>query len=168
MQILITNRAILTPLQKSDFEEIIDMYFEPDSNQYIPPLLNKDRASYLEFLTKKITHNSQPKGLGFWVVRDTNDHSFLGTANLNVMEVLQITHVGCHLSRRIWGQGYGSELVQCLVQYGLQDLKLPVIYGIVSPAHHASKKMLRKAGLDYDKTIDLHGQAVDLFKINLS
>lgn len=168
MQTLTTNRTILTPLQESDFEEIIEMYFEPDSNQYVPPLLNKDRATYLERLTKKIVPNTQPKGLGFWTVRDKNNHTFLGTANLNIMEVLQITHVGCHLSRKIWGQGYGSELIQCLVQYGLQDLKLPVIYGIVSPAHLASKKMLRKAGLEYDKTIELYDEALDLFKISLS
>lgn len=141
------------------------MYHEPDSNTYIPPLLNKTDQEYLDFLTMKVNTNDHPKGLGFWTIRALETQKFIGTANLNVMHLLEITHMGCHLSKAIWGQGFATEVMAAMCNYGLKSLELPVVYAICSVDHVVSKKMLLRTGLVYDKTIQLRGEDVELFLI---
>jgi len=165
VHILTTKRCKITPLITSDFEDILNMYHEPDSNTYIPPLLNKTDQEYLDFLTMKVETNNHPKGLGFWTVRELETQKFIGTANLNVLDVLKITHMGCHLSKAVWGQGFATEIMAAMCDYGLNDLGLPTVYGICSVGHVVSKKMLLRTGLVYDKTVQLRGEDVEVFCI---
>ena len=79
--ILETTRTTITPLAKSDIPEIMEMYHEPDSNKFIPPLLDKNEDYYIDFLNKKIEYNKNE--IGFWTVRHTTDNAFIGTVNLN-------------------------------------------------------------------------------------
>ena len=44
MLTLQTERTILTPLKEEDFKDIVQMYLEPDSNKFIPPLQDKNAA----------------------------------------------------------------------------------------------------------------------------
>jgi len=55
MQTLHTKRTTLTPLKQEDFQDIIQIYLEPDSNKFIPPLQNKSAEEYQVFLQKKDT-----------------------------------------------------------------------------------------------------------------
>ena len=165
MKTLITERAIISPLAITDFEEILGMYHEPDSNKFITPLLNKTDEEYLAFLHFKLKTNDSPKGLGFWVVRAADTQQFLGTVNLNVMELLGFVHIGAHMSRASWGQGYATEALTALKNYGLNDLNLPTIHGICSQDHHVSQKMLQAIGLHYDKIVDLRGESIFVFKV---
>ncbi|BDS10014.1 GNAT family N-acetyltransferase [Aureispira anguillae] len=165
MQQLNTIRTIIRPLSVTDFEEIVAMYLEPNSNAFIPPLQNKTEEEYLAFLHQKVAANRHSQGLGFWTVRSIEDERFLGTANLNTMEVLNIVHIGAHLKRSAWGLGYATEVLSVLKEYGFQTLNLSKIYGIVSPDHSASKNMLQKIGLNYESTTTLGGAPIDLFSI---
>lgn len=163
---LTTTRTEIRPLDPNDFPEIISMYQEPNSNEFIPPLQQKTEVEYLDFLQKKSTVNHKSKGLGFWTIRANFTAEFIGTTNLNNFEALQLIHLGVHLKRSFWGKGYASEVMAAIRDYGFQQLQLPQIYGIVSPQHLVSKKMLERAGLRYQKTMQLHNNTVELYCIN--
>ena len=91
-----TTRTILEPLTVQDFEEILAMYAEKDSNKFIEPLKDTSRDVQLSFLEKKIKTNQNKNGLGFWTIR-LKDGQFIGTANLNLFEMLGKVHIGIHL-----------------------------------------------------------------------
>ena len=152
---LTTIRTIAFPLQKDDFEAIIQMYFEPDSNTFIQPLLNKTEGYYRSFLESR--YNQNKDSIGFWVVRSQESNEFIGTINLNYMEAIKGHHIGCHLRKQFWGLGYASELLSELLEYGLNGKKLKQIYGLVEKEHDVSKKMLLKIGLKYHKDFELDG-----------
>lgn len=164
MLALETERTILTPLKEADFQAIISMYFEPDSNKFIPPLQNKSIEEYQAFLQKKVLKNNQPKGHGMWTIRLKDTQEFIGTVNLNILEVLQLTHLGAHLARAAWGKGYATEVLNILSHHGLKTLKLPTIHALVEEQNHASKNMLGKIGMSYFKTIELYDTQVMLYR----
>ena len=166
MHILHSKRTIISPLAVTDIDEIINMYHEPDSNKFIPILLNKTDAEYRDFLRTKIQTNDHPKGLGVWTVRAADSQEYIGTVNLNVMPILDIVHIGAHLSRSVWGKGYATETLAALLDYGLNTLKLPVIHGICSVDHVVSKKMLLRTGLVYDRTVDFRGEDVEIYLVH--
>lgn len=165
MLTLQTERSSLTPLKEADFQEIISMYLEPDSNKFVPPLQNKNAAEYLILLQKKVQKNNQPKGHGVWTIRTNDSQEFIGTANLNIQEILQLTHLGAHLKRAAWGKGYATEVLSILRDYALQTLKLPNIHALVDAQNHASKNMLLKIGLQYTETVELYAVPVALYRL---
>ena len=56
-----------------------------------------------------------------------------------------------------WGQGYATEAAQAMVQFGLSDLTLPRIVGLVDPQNAASVGVLRKVGMTYVRPVMLDG-----------
>lgn len=63
-----TQRTILTPLSRSDFDDVLKMYSEPDTFKYIAPLLGKTKEEYINFLESRIAQIKS--GVGYhWAVR---------------------------------------------------------------------------------------------------
>lgn len=165
MRTLQTERTILSPLKEGDFKNIIEMYFEPDSNKFVPPLQNKSVAEYQALLQQKLLKNDQPKGHGIWTIREKDSEEFIGTANLNIQKTLQIRHLGAHLARAAWGKGYATEVLLRLKDYALDDLHLESISALVDSQHYNSKKMLTKIGMQYFETIELYAAQIEIYKL---
>jgi len=140
--ILKTTRTTITPLAESDIPEMMEMYREPDSNKFIPPLFDKDDDYYNDFLSTKIENNKSD--VGFWTVRDLTQNTFIGTVNLNQFADTNMIHIGCHLKRDFWNQGYAYELMSRLRDHGIEDKQLSAIHGIFNEEHIVSAKLLKK------------------------
>lgn len=160
---LTTKRTSIIPLSESDFSEILEMYSEPDTNKFIPTLLNKSNDLYMSFLKGRIETNKST--FGFWTVRDLTTNDFIGTVNLNQFKGSEITHIGSHLSKKYWNQGFSTELLTALIDYGFNIRKLDYIHGITSIDHVVSKKMLVKVGLEFLKEFSIDGVTAHLYRI---
>lgn len=139
-----TERCFCEALSEKDFKEVLDMYQEDDSNKYIAPLLNKSQDFYQEFLEKKIRLNKIQAS--FWTVRSKAEGTFIGTINLNQFAQTGLIHIGCHLSRNFWQQGYASELMEALLKYGFEERKLRCIHGVFEKENTVSQRLLEKLG----------------------
>jgi len=138
---LFAKRTVLLPLSEHDFEDILKMYQEPDSAKFIAPLRTKGEAFFRGFLQQKIISNQEE--VGFWVVRHKETNAFIGTGNLNLFSLKDVTHVGCHLSTKFWGNGFGYEVMNRLKHYGIDDLELEAVHGFVEEGHAASKAIMK-------------------------
>lgn len=160
---LYSNRTLLKPVSQTDFESLISMYLEEDSNKYIPPLQNKNADFYRQFLENKANANDQE--IGFWTVRKKENNDIIGTVNLNLLKQLNIVHIGCHLKREFWNQGFASELLKTLIDYGFNTRQLKVIHGVVTPENNISLKLMKKLGFTYDGSKQLGENNVELYKL---
>ena len=138
-----SERTSIKALDKADFQELITMYLEDDSNKYIPPLRNRTEEEYKEILKDKYKNNQIE--VGFWTVRSLNN-ALIGTLNLYEYPPLGIIHIGLHLKRDYWNQGYGKELMRTLVDHGFQQKKLQEIHAIIDEEHLASRKLFEGLG----------------------
>ncbi len=160
---LTTKRAIIRPLEENDFNALIEMYLEPDSNKFIAPLRDKNENFYATFLKNKIKNN-QTK-LGFWTVVETSSNEIMGTVNLNYFEPLAIHHIGCHLKRSYWNLGFATELLNALIEYGKNQEGYSPIHGLVESGNFASKKLMEKLGLNYLKTEWINDSEILVFQL---
>jgi len=139
---LFTKRTIIEPLIEKDISNVIGMYMEPDSFKYVKPFAGKSENFYTEFLKKKISTNIGE--IEFWTVREKANNEFIGTVNLNQFASTSMTQIGCHLKRKYWNNGYASELLAEILDYGINERKLREIYGIFEEENTASRKLLEK------------------------
>ena len=56
--------------------------------------------------------------------------------------------VGYSFNPEYWGKGYATEIATTLVRLGLEQLGLSAVVAITLPTNEASKRVLKKAGLD--------------------
>jgi len=142
-----------------DFEEIITMYNEKDSNKYIEPLLNRSENFYREFLEKKL--ESKKEDTVFWTVRSRSTEELIGTINLNTFGDTDLVQVGCHLKRNYWAQNYATELLGALLDYAQNERKLKAVHGVFNKDNVASKRLMENLGFrPYESRFHL---GVDLF-----
>ncbi len=64
-----------------------------------------------------------------------------------------------------WGKGYASEITEALLEVGFGPLKLPAIVGIVMVEHRASRRVLEKAGFQFERVYKEHGEDVALYRL---
>ena len=139
---LTTERTISSPLERDDFDSLLEMYSEPDSNKFVKPFQNKHPDFFSDFLNKRLLQNET--SIGFWVVRCKETGEIMGTVNLNFFESIDGHHIGCHLKRENWNKGLATEILSKLVTYGLKEKGLNTIYGLVEKENLVSKQLLKK------------------------
>ncbi|MFT6244799.1 MAG: RimJ/RimL family protein N-acetyltransferase [Salibacteraceae bacterium] len=159
-----TRRTIISTLSENDFSAILEMYQEPDSNTFIPPLLNKTTEYYQNFLLGKVEANKTT--LGFWTVRELFSNTLIGTVNLNEFKNTGMNHIGSHLSRKFWNKGYSTELLAVIIDYGFNTRSLEYIYGIMSPNHVVSEKLILKLGFEFFKEYNNDGEIIHLYRMH--
>lgn len=158
-----TKRARINPISESDISEVIEMYKEPDSFKFISPLLDKDDDFYDKFLRSKIEANKIAHS--FWAVRCVESNELIGTVNLNNFKDSDIIHIGSHLSVKYWNKGFSTELLAAIIDFGFNTRGLNSIFGIMSPEHVVSKKLLMKLGFEFHKKFDNDGETLHLYRL---
>jgi RimJ/RimL family protein N-acetyltransferase len=151
-------------MASADFEEILEMYLEKDSNKYIQPLLNKSVRFYQEFLARKLKLNTPI--VGVWTVRDKGTHELIGTINLNNLVTTELTQIGCHLKRAFWNQGLATELMCKLVEFAFEVRQLDRIHAVYQDGNSVSSKMLKRLGFSLLETRNWDGELVHLHGLN--
>ena len=62
--------------------------------------------------------------------------------------------IGWHFRKVSWGNGYATEIGQALINYGLNELKFPSLYAVITPTNIASIKVAQKLGMTHIGTTD--------------
>ena len=160
-----TERTILRYITQEDFEEILEMYGEPDTFKYIAPALNKTREWYINFLQTRIDQVTNGSGY-HWVARSKENNEFMGLMNLNPIAGTDKVQVGFQLRREYWNQGYASELTKRVLEFGFDDTGLRVIYGVFDKENTASLKIFQKFGFEFEESKSFEGESspVEIWK----
>ena len=109
----------------------------------------KDEQQTREYLEWNLNHWDR-YGHGLWILRETREGPVIGRALLRhlFVEGRDEVEVGYSLNPEYWGKGYATEIATTLVRLGLEQMGLSAIVAITLPTNEASKRVLRKAGLD--------------------
>ncbi|MBV9603682.1 MAG: GNAT family N-acetyltransferase [Solirubrobacterales bacterium] len=108
----------------------------------------------LDRLAAKVEHWDR-HGFGQWLLRDRETGEMVGrgglqhtyTAGLNDIEA------GWAIVPERWGQGLATELAHAVVQAGFDQLGLLEIVAFTLPDNRASRRVMDKAGFQYERDI---------------
>ena len=94
-------------------------------------------------------------GCGMWMLRDPASSAVIGRAILRHLDVDGVDEVetGYGFMPDYWGRGLATEVAQACVAIGFEQLRLPSIVAITTPANVASQRVMRKAGLAHERDI---------------
>lgn len=65
--------------------------------------------------------------------------------------------LGYRLARAAWGQGYATEAARAVRDYAFQTLSIRRLIALIDPANHASVRVAKKIGMQYETDVMFEG-----------
>lgn len=142
-----TERLLVRPLRPDDFPAFYDLQRNPNVLRYTGNPVQSEAENKARF-DEIIGFYSKP-GNRFWVwaVERKSDGIFLGTCAL----VNEGNELGYRLREEFWGNGYGQEVANGLVDHALDIMGLTTIFAEADKDNIASVKILGRTKLQFEK-----------------
>jgi RimJ/RimL family protein N-acetyltransferase len=114
----------------------------------------RDKAGTVAYLETNVKHWAE-HGFGMWMLRDAATSAVIGRAILRHLDVEGVdeVEVGYGFMPEYWGRGLATEIARACVRIGFEQLRLPSIVAITTPANLASQHVMTKAGLVYERDV---------------
>ncbi|MCX2743107.1 GNAT family N-acetyltransferase [Mangrovivirga sp. M17] len=149
---LFTNRANLSLLKKSDFNDVLKLFSEKDIFKFISPHRDKSKKDRLEFLELKLKDNKSGRGY-YWIARDMNSNDFIGAINLTPIPESNDLQIGWMIAEAYRGKGMATELAMAAKKFFLENLNVEHIFAVFEEGNIASEKIIKKLNFKPFKTI---------------
>ena len=142
-----TPRLTTERLRAHHYRDILRMHSDARQMATLGGVKNEDETrEYLEF---NLNHWDRYR-FGLWILRERRDGPVVGRALLRHLSLQggDEVEVGYSFHPEYWGRGYATEIARTLVRLGFEQIGLESIVALTMVTNDASKRVLRKAGLD--------------------
>ncbi len=144
-----TKRLLISPITLSDLEDIHRLHSLPETDKFntlgIPASIIETETIITEWIEKNNSPTKQKITLRIELI-DNKD--FIGLIGLNLGEPkFRIGEVWYKLHSDYWNNGYATEAVNMILDYGFNDLNLHRIEAGCAVENIASSKVLEKVGM---------------------
>lgn len=145
-----TPRLLLRQFTMDDLDDLHLIYSHPDLSQYLsneqPLRLEQTRAAIASIRETWQQHN-----FGVWAVVYKKRKRLIGHCGLKFLENTSEIQIGYLLLKAYWGGGLGTEAAAAVLQYSFEVVKLERIVAIAKPENIASRRVMEKVGMKYEK-----------------
>jgi len=144
-----TERLILRPFEKSDFDEVLAYYALPDVQRYLDwKARDKVEAKSAFEAMRKQTRLTRPGEVLTLAVVRKSDGKVIGHVSLRYTDATaaqgEIRFAIGPLFRR---KGYGGEAVKAVVNLGFDQFKLHRVFARTAGQNEASARLLKSLGM---------------------
>ena len=145
-----TPRLLLRPFTPDDAEDLYYIYTHLDLFKYMsnekPLLWEQTRA-----LIDSFTEYWQRYHFGVWAVVCKKNQKLIGHCGFKFLENTPEVQIGYLLLKSYWGMGLGTEAASAALKYGFEVAHLNRIVAIAKPENIASRRVMEKIGMKYEK-----------------
>ena len=144
-----TERLILRPFERSDFDAVLSYYSLPDVQRYLDwKARDKFEAKAAFEAMRKQTRLTRPGEIITFAVVRKADGAVMGHISLRWTDAHAAQgEVRFALGPEFRRQGYGSETVRAVLTLGFEEHKLHRIFAITSGKNEPSARLLKHLGM---------------------
>jgi RimJ/RimL family protein N-acetyltransferase len=162
---LTTTRLHLRPFTAADHEAIHAVYSDPEVMRYVGHGAHRVMADTTAAL-RGYADGLAARGYSFVAVVERETGAVIGDAGLYPFAGTgPDLELGYTLARSAWGRGYATELGRALLEHAFGALGAERVVAQVEPDNAASRRVLEKLGLRYERDLDAYGFRMALYAI---
>ena len=167
--IIQTSRLNFRDLSLSDVDNIHSLHSSPDTDRFntlgIPETIETTKKLVSEWLTAQ---NTLPQTSYVYCIELKDSNQFIGLIALNLRELkYQSAEVWFKLGSLYWGNGYATEALHKILDFGFHDLNLHRIEAGCAVENAASIRVIEKVGMTREgtkrKILPIRGEWVDAY-----
>jgi RimJ/RimL family protein N-acetyltransferase len=162
-----TPRLRLRPFRDDDAIELHRILTQPDMLKYFP----RPGGPPLERVQKLVRNQIEQwdtVGYAWWAVEMKTTGVLAGWNGLQYLPDTRETEIGYLIDRPLWGQGLTTEAARVGLRYGVHDLELPEIIALAHPNNLASRRVMEKLGMTFDRVTEYFGMDMARYTIDAS
>jgi [ribosomal protein S5]-alanine N-acetyltransferase len=139
-------RLTLRPYRPSDFDSFVSLNLDANVRRHVGGTLDFAKAKQL--FDQFVIGECSP-GHEAWAVTQTDSGNYIGHCWFVIREGTDCPELGFLFDQRYWRQGYGTELANALMMYGLAGY--PRLVATVDSDHVPSIRVLERAGMKRER-----------------
>ena len=156
-----TNRLLVRNLKDSDFDAFHEMQADDEVMRYTTGS-GFDETENLRQLKMCMKCYSKPDNeFWVWAIDRKSDQQFVGTCA--IVPNKNRPEIGYRFLKKFFGLGYGQEICDSLIDYGIQQQKLAEIIAYADVRNVASIKILDRSRLPFVKETANDDNGIDRF-----
>src|SRR5882724_3654900 len=148
-----TPRLRLRYLAPRDAAFILELLNEPEFIRNVGDREVRTLEDARRYIQSGTVTGYEKTGFGLYLVELQQDATPIGVCGLLKRDYLDDVDVGFALHEGFRNQGYALEAASAVMRYGLEVLHLGRVVAITAPDNHASIKVLRGLGLEFERNI---------------
>ena len=154
-QRLETERLVLKPLTTDDSGFIFELYNSPKFIEFIGDRNIKTIQDAEQYIVTKFLPQLEKLGYGNYLVVKKSDNTKIGAVGIFQRDGLDVHDIGFSFLPEFEGKGYGFEAASKLLETAFSVFNLNTISAITTKENIASQNLIKKLGLQYQKTVQL-------------
>jgi len=158
-----TYRCKIIKIKETDYEDVKKLYFDEKAREFLGGIVDSER--YDNNFSKMVTYDN---GSIYWVVRHNATNEFVGLVSLDKHHDGLNTEVSYQFIPKWWGYGYAEEVIRRIINYAFEELQLINIVAETQSENIASCKLLKKVGMELQKSVRRFGNEQHIFRISNS
>lgn len=148
-----SQRLLLSLLDSDDLERVHALHLLPETDKYNTLGIPENLEQTEEILKTWVEENQTPNGNRTFKIQSRSDNSFMGLIALSMgAPKFQSAEAWFKLHPDFWNQGYATEALQHIIDYGFEDLDLHRIEAGCAIENKGSARVLLKAGMQEEGT----------------
>jgi RimJ/RimL family protein N-acetyltransferase len=163
LEIFTTPRLIAERLTTAHLSELRRMDTDAEFMAHLGGV--RDEAATLAYLERNLAHWAA-YGFGIWMLRAAGSGEVAGRACVRhvMLDGRDDIEIGYGFLPAFWGQGFATEIAKACVDLAFTQLGCASVVGLTLAANVGSQRVLRKAGLQFERTIQFEGLPHLLFR----
>ena len=148
--IIETDRLLMRPPTRADLPALVALRSDEDVSRYLggaakarPEVLDKRLDFYIGCVA------SHGFAMGPLLLKEGG--AMIGWGGLQPLEETGEIEVGYSFAKAHWGRGYATEMAAAWLRYGFERAGLARIVAVASPENTASRHVMEKLGMRYEK-----------------
>lgn len=151
--ILETERLILRPFCMEDARDVFQCWeSDPDVAKYMFWESHNDINKTIDWVKKELSKINADDWYR-WAILLKETGELLGTGLIYVDEHYGKFEIAYNLGKKAWGFGYTTEVMQEVIKFAKEELKIKEIMGRHAKENLSSGRILEKLGFKYVKDI---------------
>jgi len=157
MTVLRTARLVLRPFEAADVEPYVAIRAKREVGRFLPAPPKGDRAAWAKDLFDMFAREWRERGHGPWAATDAASGRLLGHMGLRYLSDFGETELLYAFDVDAWGKGLATEGAAASLRFGFETVGLARIMAIAIPENAASRKVMTKLGLKYERMAKFKG-----------
>lgn len=153
-----TDRLIIRPFQRDDFEDLHRMLSDPDVMRFSfnGPYSKQKSADFLSQCMEK-SKNKQPSLLA---VIDRRNRLFMGSCGFFPQKIQgkEELELGYRFLKKHWGKGFATEAATAVKDYAFNEMGLTRLISLIEKENIASVRVAEKNGFKLENEIIFAGK----------
>lgn len=156
----------MCPIQVSDLDFLAEIWADHEVTRFLPSQGVPISREHTKKALQSFVAHWQQQGYGIWAIREnTSSFGMIGYCGLRHLGELDEVEVLYGLAREYWGRGIATQAVKASIFYGFNVASLDRVIAMTMPDNQASRRVIEKAGLYYEKQVHMFNLDVLYYSI---